>query len=356
MPYNAYVLPHIILRGAPFEIGEQYGRAAHQRIVQHLANQKASITALHPDDPEWWKSEARSYLPLYEALAPHLLEEMQGLARGAELTFDDILLLNLRDELVASARAVAEDACTSFGVSGALTVSGEPILGQTKDTAAVSADLYVVAAMYQKGRPDLLQMPYAGEVGVFGLSSAGMSCFGNSVYVKGRSRGKLPWELVRRLALEADSIDAVLALVDEYGIGTPGNLTIGDGTGRAIALESTDHGHAVVEAKDGLLVHANHIDSPLSRYEAYDEPESSASHHRQQRLTELLAAERGRLTAPLAMRCLMDHVNYPRSICRHSSGANDIQTTAALVVEPAAGRLHVIRGQPCRGWPATYSL
>ena len=349
------MLPHITLRGSPFEIGKQYGRAARQRIVQHLANQKAIITGLHPEDPQWWVAEARSYLPFYEDLAPHLLEEMEGLARGAELSFNDILLLNLRDEVV-STRAIASEACTSFGCSGALTRSGEPILGQTKDTAAVSADLYVVMAMYQKGRPDLLQMAYAGEVAAFGLSSAGMSCLGNSIYVKGRSRGKLPAEPVRRLVLEAESTEAVLALLDKYGIGTPGSLTIGDSTGRTIALESTDHGHAVVEATDDLLVHTNHIDSPLRLYEAYDEPERMASHRRQERLTALLAAESGRLTAPLAMRCLMDHANYPRSICRHSSGPGDIQTTAALVVEPVAGRLHAIRGQACCGWPATYSL
>ena len=118
----------------------------------------------------------------------------------------------------------------------------------------------------------------------------------------------------------------------------------------------SDHGHAVVEAADGILVHANHIVSHLSLHETYDGPERSASYRRQERMTALLAAERGRLTAPLAMRCLTDHVNYPRSICRHSSGRGDIQTTAALVVAPAQGRLHVVRGQPCCGWPATHRL
>jgi hypothetical protein len=52
----------------------------------------------------------------------------------------------------------------------------------------------------------------------------------------------------------------------------------------------------------------------------------------------------------------MDHHNYPRSICRHASSPSDIQTTAALVVEPAHGLLHIIRGQACCGWAATYSL
>ena len=199
-------------------------------------------------------------------------------------------------------------------------------------------------------------MPYAGEFGVFGLSSTGMACFGNSIYVRGRGLGRIPWSLFRRLVLESASVEDVVALVQKHGITVPGNLTIGDGKGRIVAVENTDHGHAIVEAKDGILVHANHIDSDLVRWETYDEPECTGSHRRQQRLTELLEAERGRLTAPTAMRFLADHSNYPMSICRHPFHGSTAQTTAALVVEPQRLLLHAVRGLPCRGWPATYTL
>lgn len=349
-------LPLLVLRGSAHDIGVSYGRAARARIRVHLANQTAAMARLRPDEPGWWRSALRPHLAVYEELAPHVVEEMQGIAHGADVTFDEIVMLNVRDELMVAARRIGGEECTSFGCSGAVTADGTPLLGQTKDTAPVSADIYVVTATYQKGRPDLLQMPYAGEVGVFGCSSSGMSCFGNALYVRGRNRGVLPWALLRRLVLEADSIDAVLALVEKHGVGTPGNLLIGEKSGRTIALENTDHGHAVVESTNGILVHTNHILSHLAQHEVYAEPESSASRRRLERMTAQLEAERGRLTAPLAMRCCADHANYPRSICRHSSGVGDILTTAALVVEPAALRMHVVRGQPCRGWAATYTL
>ncbi len=357
MAYTPYVLPCIELRGTPYEIGKQYGEQARERIRSHLVNQKNVMARFRPSEPEWWRASARACLPVYQELAPHVVQEMEGLARGADLVFDEILLLNVRDELVNSFKPAAGEQCTSFGCSGAVTSNGHPILGQTKDTAVLSQDLYVVTATYQKGRPDLLQMPYAGELGVFGLSSSGMSVFGNSIYVRGRGRGRIPWSLLRRLVLEADSVTDVVELANKFGIATPGNLTIGDRTGRVVAIENTDHGHGVVEATDGILVHANHIVTPsLVPYETYAEPERSASQQRQARLTRLLETERTRLTAPLAMRCLTDHANFPRSICRHAGSPDDIQTTAALVVEPALGLLHAVRGQPCRGWAMTYSL
>jgi isopenicillin-N N-acyltransferase-like protein len=357
MPQSPYVLPLVTLRGTPFEIGHAFGRQARSRILLHLENQKAVVAAARPHDPEWWRRAVRAYLEPFETFAPHVVEEMHGLAYGAGLAIEEVLLLNVRDELVTSRAVTVPDACTSFGCHGSVTGDGRPLLGQTKDTAAISQDLYVVTATYQRGRPDLLQMPYAGEVGVFGVSSAGMSAFGNSIYVRGNAQGRMPWTLFRRLALEAESVDEVIGLVERHGVATAGNLTIGDATGRVVAVENIDQGHGIVEAQDGMLVHANHIDTPeLRSQEEYPEPERSGSHRRQRRLRELLDAERGRLTAPLAMRCLMDHADFPGSICRHASFPGDIQTTAALIVEPAAGLLHVTRGQPCRGWTATYSL
>lgn len=357
MAYTPYVLPRLELRGTPFEIGKQFGELERVRILLHLRNQQHLLARLRPEEPDWWHREAYAYLPPYEELAPYFVEEMHGLARGTDLTFTDILMLNVRDELVNTGKPVVAEECTSFGCSSQVTLGGEPILGQTKDTGGISQDLFVVTAMYQKNRPDLLQMPYAGELGVFGLSSSGMSAFGNSIYVRGRARGKLPWSLFRRLALEAESVTQVVNLVEKYGLATAGNLTIGDRTGRVVAIENTDHGYGVVEAQNGILVHANHIDTTeLKRFEDYSEPEKRASLHRQARLRELLEAERGRLTAPLTMRCLMDHANYPRSICRHAASPDDLSTTAALVVEPTRGLLHVIRGQACRGWAQTYSL
>jgi isopenicillin-N N-acyltransferase-like protein len=335
----------------------QFGELTRERVLLHVFSQKAAMAKLRPKDPEWWLQEIARYLTPYEELAPHFVEEMQGLAKGAGVTFEEVLLLNVRDELLMSLRPQPSEGCTSFGCSGDVTLSGQPILGQTKDTAAISKDLYVVIAVSQEGRPDLLQMPYAGEFGVFGLSSSGMAIFGNALYVKGRPTGYLPLSLFRRLVLEADSLGEVIDLVETHGIATVGSLTIGDRHGRIVAIENTDHGHAVVKAQNGILAHANHVnDAVLANFEVYEEDERNVSHHRQNRLVQQFEPERGRLTTAFAMRCLMDHDGYPDSICRHPKPGRDLQTTAAVVVEPTLGRLHAVRGLPCQSWPVTYTL
>lgn len=385
MAYTPYVLPFISVRGTPFEIGKQYGAMARERIMLHAMNQKNAMARRKPEDPEWWRRELPKYLPIYEELAPYMVEEMQGIACGAEMDLDDILLINFRDNIPAVLRKPEppDDGCTSFALRGDITLSGQPVLGQTKDTEAISADLYVVLAMYQKGRPDILQMPYAGELAVFGFSTTGMSNFGNSMFLRGYRPSRLPASLFRRLVLESNSIQDVIDLIEKYGGGGGGNMTVGEASGRAVAIERSAYGYVVLEQKDGIIVHANNAESWLVKYEQWQEDEIKGSHNRVVRLTSFFKAESGRLTVPLVFRGLQDHDNFPLSVCRHCfpegsrretaalpslSGqvgqsrqgmvpeSEQWRTTAALVIEPQQHLMHVIRGQPCRGFPMTYSL
>ena len=318
-PYDAYTLPFIQVRGAPFEIGQQYGQMAREKIMLHAMNQKWAMARRKPEDPEWWRREIPKYLPIYEELVPHMVEEMHGIARGARMDLDDVYLINMRDNLPAVLRKPEppEHGCTSFGLSGAVTLSGEPITGQTKDTEPISKDLYVVLAMYQKGRPDILQMPYAGELAVFGFSTSGVSSFGNAMFLKGHRTSRLPSSAFRRLCLEANSIEDVIAIKEKYGAGGGGNQTVGDRTGRAVAIEGSAYGQVVLEQKDGIIVHANNALSHLKQYENWTPAELYGSQNRVNRLTAFFEAERGRITPMLVFRGLIDHDNYPTSLCRH---------------------------------------
>jgi isopenicillin-N N-acyltransferase like protein len=62
-------------------------------------------------------------------------------------------------------------------------------------------------------------------------------------------------------------------------------------------------------------------------------------------------------------RFLADHEGQPPSICRHPHDGPEHpsvsargRTIASLIAEPAAGRLHVSRGNPCQAAYATYRL
>jgi len=284
---------------------------------------------------------------LFERTAPHIPEVYEGMREAAGPA--------------AQVRGAGEPAgCTSFGVSGALTLDGHPISGQTKDTVIASARQYIVLRMRITGAPTVLVLAYPGEVLGYGLWSTGMSIFRNTLYSSGDATSGLAMEQWGTLALAGTSVHAAAELAEKHGIAGCGNCLISDPGGESLSVEYNVGGVGIVAAEDGIATHANHPEgeatAPSERY--LDEAEKENSRRRMRELRRLLAAERGRLTAQKAMMSLAEHSRYPYGgICRHSVGGNrGYSTTAGVVAEPTLGKLHVTRGNPCCNWPATYTI
>jgi isopenicillin-N N-acyltransferase-like protein len=176
------------------------------------------------------------------------------------------------------------------------------------------------------------------------------------LYVPGRD-GRLPYSVWGLLAQHCGSVDDVMQLTRDYGCTRSFHCTVADEHGGIVGIEYGKGGPAFLKPRRGIYVHANAVvrHRRMQRYESAPAlfPRED-SLHREARLRARLEADRGRLTAPLAFAALQDHDGYPRSVCRHQGPR--AQTTAAVVVEPARGLLHVCRGQPCRNLPVTYTL
>lgn len=293
-----------------------------------------------------WQTLAPEVKRMFERRAPHVLDIYAGMA----------------DKMGRAGRAVtapAECGCTSFGVSGALTLDGQPLSGQTKDTDVSSASLYIVLRMRITGAPGVLVLAYPGEVLGYGLWSTGMSIFRNSLHSRDGSEKGLTMVQWGLLALAGKSVHEAAELAEKHGIAGSGNCLISDAQGESVSVEFNAGGVSVVRAEGGIATHANHPEGKeTTPYEEYpDEVERKNSRYRAHTLRQLLDADRGRLTPQKAMMCLADHSRYPRGICRHIIGEDrDRCTTAAVIAEPTRGRLHVVRGPACSSWPVTYEL
>ena len=291
-----------------------------------------------------WKTITPEAKKLFERQAPYILDVYRGLMDA--------------DKTGPQSNDVTEETgCSSFGVSGAITLDGEPISGQTKDTVLESACLYIVLRMRIKGGPTILVLAYPGEILGYGMWSTGMSIFRNALYsTAGAAKGltMVQWGL---LALAGETVEQAGELAKRFGIQEAGNCLISDGTGKSLSVEFNAGGVSLVPARDGIATHANH---PVGRETSLfhgNQPEikSSNSYFRMSRLAELLNDERGRLTVQKAMAALADHEKYPFGICRHLVDKG-MSTTAAIIAEPTKGKLHVVRGNPCSAWPVTYNI
>ena len=342
--------------GAPRALGQQHGEQARSQVrafLDYLGHAlKLSREQLH--------SRALGFLALFEQHCPHLVEEIHGLAEGAGVPLAEALAVQIRGEL----GQVPDGGCTTFVISAPGTAGGQILIGQNSDVEPELEEFAYVLRLEPEGKPAVLLWTFGGMIGYHGLNAAGVAHFANSLGGGPAWKRGLPHYPVKRLMLEQGSLDGVLALLKEVPVCSSGNYVLCDGTGRIADVELTPDGFALLQDQgEGFIAHSNHFTCGPYACPATDAASVPDSFPRLARMRELLAARFGNLTVEDLKRFLADHARQPTSICRHphtgpdhSSVSSRGRTVASLIAEPAAGRLHVSRGNPCQAAYATYLL
>ena len=91
----------IEVQGTPYECGYQYGQAAAE-LIRNNIEAYLRIFQFHADlDRDLALQKAERFLPEIERYNADLLEEMRGIADGAEVSLNEVALLNTRTELMS---------------------------------------------------------------------------------------------------------------------------------------------------------------------------------------------------------------------------------------------------------------
>lgn len=164
--------PLIEVAGPPRERGRDYGRQAAARIHLGVEHYTAQLGRASLDWPAI-RALVREYLPQIEQFEPAYVDEMRGIAEGAGLDFEAVVLLNARTEVLKlgqrpdlRARLLSEapDACTSVVALPEATGTGQLIQAQNWDWKAECADTGVVLHVHRDDGPDLLTFTEAGAL------------------------------------------------------------------------------------------------------------------------------------------------------------------------------------------------
>lgn len=341
--------------GAPRELGRAHGAQASEQIRGYLDFLTASLRVSR----EGLRERARRFLPLFEAHCPHLVEETGGLAEGARIEFLDGLALQLRGEL----GALTDGGCTTFVVGSRGTANGEVLIGQTSDTPAEIEDFAYMLHLRPVDRPEVLMWTFGGMLGYHGINDAGVGHFANSLGGGPAWKFALSHYPLKRMLLECRVLDEALGLLRSVPVCSNGNYVVCAGP-EIVDIELTSEGPLVMHDDGaGFLVHSNHFLCGPHACQSNFEQSLADSFPRLERIRGLIAEGFGRLTVAEMKRILSDHSGRPVSICRHPhSGHGDTilpasgKTVAALIAEPAQGRMHVARGNPCEMPFAVYEM
>ncbi len=339
----------INVKGPPRQRGRQQGEGARSQIAGMLAAYRGFLPQASKMTWEEALQGASEYLSHAEAGFPRFVEELRGVAEGADAPFEDVWLLNCYEEVTESQRG----SCTSLAVRDDRTAARHILLAHNEDWISVDRDHVYLIHAEPESAPAFIGMTYGPLLTNIGFNEEGIGVAINSVYSTDARLG-VPRILFSRAILAARAIgEAIRACVPRGRAGGYNHL-LADAHGELYSVESSATAHAILYGGDGWIVHANHYLSP--RMQALEQRGTYAgSHVRLNRARRLLQAQMGEGKASLAglQTLLRDHVNYPRSICGHEDPTEPPhereQTVISLVMDLTERAVWAAPGPPCEG-------
>src|SRR5215210_2582456 len=253
-------LPVVTCAGSPGARGERHGEALRGLIAEGLGRWAESIASVHGVAPDTYIRDfvqGTEFLPAIRRWTPGLLDEIEGIARGAAQPWPWIYAYNLLDEEWAWARDQKAGTAPGCTVAGFAAEDGTPVLAQTMDIPNIHDGTQAVVRIEPDDGPTALVFTHAGMIGLTGCNEDGLAVVVNNLDMLPASRTGLPVAFALRGVLTrrtlTDAVDFVTqvphATGQHYGMAAPDGLASVEGwaTGVAVNVES-----------ETRLLHTNH--------------------------------------------------------------------------------------------------
>lgn len=350
--------PVIRVEGDPFERGRAYGTQARERVHRSIEEYRKVFAHFATWDWTTVVDEARKFQDPITAFGPQYLQELTGIAAGAEVDLDDILAINVRTEIMFAAKARSSGAslprvgeCSSFAH---VSADGQVVVGQNWDWLPHTFDTTVVLEAVPDTGPRFITVVEAGLLAKFGMNSAGLGLATNAL-VSAHDRGEpgVPYHVLLRAVLDATTPTAALATLQSSPRSASANYLLAHASGLALDVESApgDFTRLFLLQPDvhGDLVHTNHFLSrqlPGPDVGLWVMPDSPF------RLQRVRTAMRTASDVTAYEVMLGDHAGHPYGVCCHPDlslpeperGA----TVASGVMDLQSRTMRIASGLPCQ--------
>ncbi|KIW68504.1 hypothetical protein PV04_04446 [Phialophora macrospora] len=323
-------------RGSPWEIGLEHGTKAAPQIrntIQFYTELFQRKVNLNWDQA---CAEAQKYAPHIHQHYLALESEMQGIAQGSGVKYEELLALNVRSEMFFGA---ALDGCTSIS----WRTEDSCLMGQNWDWMVEQKDNLVLLHIEQPGKPVIEMLTESGMIGKIGLNSAGLGLCVNAIRCAGSAYDRTPIHMMWRVVLERSSVSSAVEAIQAHGCGGACHMLIADRSG-SIGVEVT---HRTIQFLQpdarGRIFHSNHM---LESHPGTEMLWVNDSLERVRRIRQLADEIQGAVTVDSIRALLCDEENYPCSINRAQEGESDASSVFSIAMDVGKVEAHVSLGRP----------
>jgi isopenicillin-N N-acyltransferase-like protein len=362
-------IQRVRIQGTARERGRQHGGQARERVRRSVEAYRRVFA--HHTGWDWAavrREAARFEAPIAE-FRPAYLEEMRGIAEGAGLDLTDILAINVRTEIIYSAKArqaplaqapaaqaplaQAPAECTAFAVVQPPGQPGATLIGQNWDWLTHATQTVIMLQASQDEGPDFVTVVEAGLLAKAGMNAAGLGLVTNALVTDADVGAPgLPYHVLLRAILDCATVTEAFAVLQQGMRSSSANYLVAHSGGAALDIEAAPGDVTRLYPRlpeHGVLLHTNHFLAPRihpADLSLWAMPDSAV---RLQRLRAGVppAAKRGDLQALLA-----DHADHPYGICAHPDQAEhpceQSATIVSLVMDLTARQMWIAEGNPCQ--------
>ncbi|RTZ98461.1 MAG: hypothetical protein DSY89_09615 [Deltaproteobacteria bacterium] len=347
-------IPVIELDAAnPAERGRIYGETTRAIIHQILGVYKALFG--ETSGCTWKKILLflEPYAQKATAFAPDLVEEIDGIAQGAGLSFEEVFAINARSEILLDL-GVRSNECSALAVLPEATCNQTTLLAQNWDW---HDDILPCQVILKIGGndvyPPMVTFTEAGQLAKIGMNGSGIGLTVNNLSPD-RIRPGVPWILVSRRILTSTHFSQAMGYALSAPAAHPMNFLIAHRDGEAVDIETAPGENHIIFPDGNILSHTNHYLRPCLQFvDQASQDANSSTYIRQHRLQKRLKSMDGRIDVAGIREILKDHFDYPFSICAHNClrilpDQLPASTGLSIVMDLAAGRIFYNPGNPCQ--------
>jgi hypothetical protein len=246
----------IVIAGQPKERGHAYGTEFRAAIRDFLDTEVYAAFVGKPATKVQLLSYAAQCGKLVRDELPMIAEEFQGIAEGAGLTFDEVMLINLHEELYHRTQMPGHGHCTAIAVAPPDTGNGHTYVAQTWDWMQSVAGKSRVIEWRRSEGPSVLAYGFPGMPMGAGVNSAGIALCWTSARLGNsseRPRVGIPsYVLIAHLLAQPD-MDSVLREAKKNKHAGWFTFVMADGAGNLVNIEGSPEKVVVERAKDRLV-------------------------------------------------------------------------------------------------------
>ncbi len=338
------MLCHVTISGTPYERGRQHGEQVGDLVEKAVRFYNRYLPGEEPEV----RREALRIEGMLRRWCPDMVEEMEGLAAGAGLPYEDILLLNVGYD----AQIKPLQRCTTIGLPR--TPDG-PLVGKTDDVSPAERELETFFRVEPEGGHACIYYAIAGTLwAIGGINEVGLAQAMTGLVPGGaRNPEGVPSQIFLRLVLQqCGRVEEALALAETQPLLRWGTtITLADSSSdEVVVVENYPTALGVQRSSEEALVRTNHCLLPETIPLMGSEEEQEVifpglwknSHNRYENAASL-AREILRSVEGLK-RFLGDH-KIPGAICQH--GQANLHTSVAIILVPRRRAMIASEGYGC---------